>query len=85
MTVTRSEQSSEILSFVLMVPQEFHKMGSGLLGSFSDDISDDLTYPDGSMLEVDSLEEDIYDFGQACEFFISAHHIYVGLVHSLSQ
>jgi hypothetical protein len=64
-----------LLSFVLMVPlvQEIHKTAAGLLGNFNEESSDDFTYPNGSVLDGGSSDEEIYNFGQSCEFAITSH------------
>ena len=68
-TVTQSELSVGILSFVAALPLELHKMTSGLLGNFNEDSSDDFIYPDGSILDGgEASDEDIHDFGQSCKF-----------------
>ena len=64
-------QSSGLLSFLIKVPLELHKMASGLLGNFNEDPSDDFTLRDGTMLEAGSSEEEIYDFGQSCKHKIN--------------
>lgn len=71
LTVTQSELSFEILGFVLMVPLEYHKMASGLLGNFNEEVDDDFMYPDGTLLDVDPPDEQIHHFGQSCESYNS--------------
>lgn len=58
-----------ILDFALGVPSEFGSgQTRGLLGVFNGDPSDDLTNANGTILPIDSSEEDIFtDFGQTCE------------------
>lgn len=66
-TVSQSEVSAGLLSFVAMVPLELHKMSSGLLGNFNEDSSDDFMYPDGTVLDIGSSDAEIHDFGQSCK------------------
>ena len=63
--VTVSE-SFGLLSFVSSIPEEFQGMPVGLLGNFNGDSSDDLIYPNGTQLDIDSSDRMIHDFGQSC-------------------
>lgn len=56
-----------LLSFVTTIPQSFEGAVEGLLGNFNGDSSDDLTYPNGTVLDVDSPDRLIHDFGQSCK------------------
>ena len=62
-----------LLSFVATVPQEFEGNASGLLGNFNGDESDDLRYPNGTEIDVNSPHRLIHDFGQSCKRNDSGH------------
>ena len=62
-----------LLSFVATVPQEFEGNASGLLGNFNGDDSDDLRYPNGTEIDVNSPHRLIHDFGQSCKGNNSGH------------
>ena len=60
--------AERMLFFVLTVPTAAQGNVRGLLGTFTDDVNDDLTLPDGSRLELPQSTEEIhYNFGQRCE------------------
>ena len=65
-TVTVSV-SQGILSFVATVPEEFRGNTTGLLGNFNGDATDDLAYPNGTVLGADPSDSMIHNFGQSCE------------------
>ena len=65
-TVTVSE-SFGLLSFVSSIPESFQGMPVGLLGNFNGDSSDDLIYPNGTQLDIDSSDRMIHNFGQSCK------------------
>ena len=65
-TITVSE-SFGLLSFVSSISEEFQGMSVGLLGNFNGDSSDDLIYPDGTQIDIDSTDRIIHDFGQSCK------------------
>ncbi|ESO93786.1 hypothetical protein LOTGIDRAFT_228561 [Lottia gigantea] len=44
----------------VIVPDSFKGRGNGLLGSWDDDVDNDFTTPDGTMVDSDSTREDIY-------------------------
>ncbi len=56
-----------LLSFVATIPEEFQGNASGLLGNFNGDTSDDLTYPNETILNINSPDRLIHDFGQSCK------------------
>ena len=56
-----------LLSFVATVPQKFEGNASGLLGNFNGDDSDDLRYPNGTEIDINSPHRLIHDFGQSCK------------------
>lgn len=57
-----------LLSFVITIPQPFRGNVSGLLGNFNGDSSDDLMYPNGTVLDVNSSDRFIHDLGQSCKY-----------------
>ncbi len=60
-----------VLDIVVFTPEEFQRQTLGLLGVFNGDQNDDLTTPDGRVLDPDSSEETIFrDFGQLCKFMV---------------
>ena len=56
-----------LLSFVASTPAELEGTASGLLGNFNGDVSDDLMYPNGTVLDIDAIDIMIHDFGQSCK------------------
>ena len=56
-----------MLNFLGALPQNLRGIPVGLLGNFNGDISDDLIYPNGTMLDMNSSDALIHDFGQSCE------------------
>ena len=49
----------------------------GLLGVNNNDINDDLTRPDGSILPINSTQEQIYyQFGKLCKFLLISVHVF---------
>ena len=63
--------ADRMLFFVLTVPTEAQGNIRGLLGTYTDDVSDDLTLPDGSRLEMPQTTEEIhYNFGLRCEIIV---------------
>ena len=58
-----------LLSFVATIPQQFQGNASGLLGNFNDDSGDDFIFRDGQMIDSDSPDRLIHDFGQSCKCY----------------
>jgi len=58
--------SNGILSFVLNLPPTFNSSAQGLLGTFNDDISDDLIFRNGTLLLTNSTDREKHTFGQSC-------------------
>lgn len=56
-----------MLNFVGALPQNLRGLPIGLLGNFNGDTSDDLTYPNGTVLDMNSPDSFIHEFGQSCE------------------
>ena len=73
-----------ILSFVATLPQEFQGNTTGLMGNFNDDPTDDLMYPNGSLL-VNATDREIHFFGQSCEHKIHYNITYKILYSPLFQ
>lgn len=59
--------SSGIMSFVLTVPEELNGTTEGLVGNFNGNITDDFTYPNGTVLSDGATDREIHELGQACE------------------
>ena len=68
LTITLLEQ---MLDSVVAAPQSFTNKTSGLLGVFNGDVSDDLTAPNGTVLDSNlnvTSEKDIFNkFGELCK------------------
>ena len=60
--------TSGLLSFVTSLSPDFQGSTTGLLGNFNGDSSDDLMYRNGTIIDVDSPDDLIHDFGQSCEY-----------------
>ena len=56
-----------LLSFVSSFPEQFQQMTVGLLGNFNGDSSDDLVYPNNTVLIANATDRMIHDFGQSCK------------------
>ena len=56
-----------LLNFVGALPQVLQGIPVGLLGNFNGDTSDDLIYPNGTQIDMNSPDALIHDFGQSCE------------------
>ena len=59
--------SFDMLNFLGALPQVLRGIPVGLLGNFNGDTSDDLTYPNGTVLDMDASDALVHDFGQSCE------------------
>lgn len=71
-----------LLSFVATTPVEFQGMATGLLGNFNDDITDEFMFPNGTVLDSDSADMDIHEFGQSCKnryFFCNSRLLAIGM------
>ena len=58
-----------MLNFVGALPQTLQGIPVGLLGNFNGDTSDDLIYPNGTQIDINSPDALVHDFGQSCEFY----------------
>ena len=56
-----------MLNFVGALPQVLQGIPRGLLGNFNGDTSDDLIYPNGTQIDMNSPDSLVHDFGQSCE------------------
>ena len=59
--------SHGILSYVAALPQEFTGETKGLLGNYNGNDTDDLRFPNGSLLDTGASNRMIHEFGQTCE------------------
>ena len=60
--------SFSMLSLVLIVPDEFRNITSGLMGDYNGIPDDDLVFRNGTMLSSNVSDRVIHEFGQSCEF-----------------
>ena len=65
-----------MLNFVGALPQTLQGIPVGLLGNFNGDPSDDLIYPNGTQIDMNSSDAQIHDFGQACEYNHNLHKLH---------
>ena len=54
--------------FTLWVSESFQGLTTGLLGNFNGDSSDDLSSANVTVLAENATDEQIYEFGEYCEF-----------------
>ena len=59
--------SSGILNFVAALPQDYMGSTTGLLGNFNQNDTDDLRFPNGTLLEVSAMDRMIHAYGQECK------------------
>ena len=59
--------STGILNFMAALPQEFMGNTRGLLGNFNQNDTDDLVYPNGTILSTEAGDRMIHLFGQTCK------------------
>ena len=62
--------SSGILSFVAALPHDFMGQTKGLLGNFNGNDTDDLIFPNETLLEAGSTDRMIHSFGQTCKVIV---------------
>lgn len=65
---------SEILNFVVVLPQSFMGMTQGLMGNFNGNDTDDFVYPNGTVLDNSAGDRAIHYFGQTCKLANLAQH-----------
>ena len=62
---------TQMLTIAFAAPQSFRETTMGLLGTWNGNVSDDFLRPDGTYLDVNATEEDIYyNFGEECRFHV---------------
>ena len=71
-----------LLSFVVILPEEFRTQARGLMGNFDGNSTNEFVFRDGTMISDNSSDRQIHNFGQSCEclyactvfkrFFVSA-------------
>ena len=59
--------SHGILSYLAALPAEFVGQTKGLLGNYNGNNTDDLIYPNGTLLDTGAGDRMIHEFGQTCE------------------
>lgn len=64
-------QGTGYLSYSLNLENTVPLTTSGLLGTFNGDTTDDFTYPDGTTIPLNSSDQMIQAWGQACKFSCS--------------
>lgn len=55
-----------VLSFVVLLPDEFRNRTSGLLGNFDGDTTNDYIYRNGTVLPFSTSDRVLHTFGQSC-------------------
>ena len=65
-------ERKEMLSFVVTLGDGYKNNTKGLLGTWNDNLDDDFTLPDGTVLPPSSTSKAIhFDFGVKCEYICS--------------
>lgn len=59
--------STGILNFMAALPHEFMGNTKGLLGNFNQNDTDDLVYPNGTILSTEAGDRMTHLFGQTCK------------------
>ena len=59
--------SHGILSYVAALPPEFAGQTKGLLGNYNGNNTDDLIYPNETLLDTGASDRMIHEFGQTCK------------------
>ena len=57
-----------LLSFVVMLPEEFRNQTRGLMGNFDGNTTNEFVFRDGVMIPDNSSDRQIHNFGQSCEY-----------------
>ena len=66
-------EKKEMLSFVVALGGGYKNTTQGLLGTWNDDLDDEFTLPDGTMLPPSSsLREIHFEFGVKCKYIFIA-------------
>lgn len=67
--------STGILNFMAALPHEFMGNTKGLLGNFNQNDTDDLVYPNGTVLSTGAGDRMTHLFGQTCKKTNSMHNV----------
>lgn len=59
--------SSQMLSLSTIVPDTYRNTTSGLLGNYNNKPSDDFTLPNGTTLNANMTEREIFSYGKLCK------------------
>ncbi|XP_053372976.1 fibrillin-1-like [Mercenaria mercenaria] len=55
----------KLLTIAVIVPELYKDLSKGLLGNTNADPSDDLKYPNGTILSTNATEREVFDYGQS--------------------
>ena len=61
--------SSTMLGFVLVMPEEFRNITEGLMGNYNGDPTDDVVFRNETMLAHNVSDRMIHEVGQSCELY----------------
>ena len=69
MTEITLEISAQVglLSFVVVLPEQFLMQARGLLGNFDENSTNEFVFRNGTMIPDSSRDREIHTFGQSCE------------------
>ena len=71
-----------MLSIVLIVPEDFRNITTGLMGNYNGDSTDDLVFRNGTMLPRNVSDKIIHEMGQSCEFkLLVCVYTYIHIIH----
>ena len=59
-----------MLTQEVTVPKAYQGITDGLLGNFDGDPANDFVFRNGSRIDGNSVDRDVFSFGQSCEFII---------------
>ncbi len=59
-----------MLSFVLLVPEQFQNLTRGLMGNYNGDPMDDVVFRNGTMLAANVSDRIIHEVGQSCKIIL---------------
>ena len=54
-------------SFILNLPASLQGKPSGLLGNFDGNVTNDFTYPNGTIININSTDREIHEYGKTCK------------------
>ena len=63
--------SNEFFNFIINLPPSLNGLTEGLLGTLNGNSSDDLIFPNGTLLQITSTDATKHIFGQSCELKIN--------------